>query len=212
MSDSKLLEPGEFDQAEINQANVVAKIREPDDDLGNLLDVYRGYLWAIARRRLTGDLVAKIAPSDLVQDTLMQAIHCIDQFHGTSEVELRTWLRRILDRKLIDIQRHYRDSQFREIAREVSLPNVFRSDELWNDQRVSRPVTGKVSEEFEVLNVLLGKLDEIQRQAIQLRNFERLSFEEVGKRIGRTAGAAQKIWARAVQQLAQEFRIHEAET
>ena len=39
------------------------------------------------------------------------------------------------------------------------------------------------------------------RQVIELRNFEQMDFEAIGQQMNRTAGAARKLWARAVEAL-----------
>ena len=50
----------------------------------------------VAADELTADLVAKMAPSDLVQETCLQATRDFPNFEGWSEAELRGWLRKIL--------------------------------------------------------------------------------------------------------------------
>jgi hypothetical protein len=40
---------------------------------------------------------------------------------------------------------------------------------------------------------------------IELRNRERLTFAEVGQRMGRSAEAARKLWARAIELLRKEM-------
>ena len=49
-----------------------------------------------------------------------------------------------------------------------------------------------------------GRLDSLPadyRQVIALRYWEDLEFHEIGKRMGRSAGAARKLWLRAVERL-----------
>jgi DNA-directed RNA polymerase specialized sigma24 family protein len=48
---------------------------------------------------------------------------------------------------------------------------------------------------------VLGRLPGLYRQMIHWRNWERRSFEEIGRRTGRSAEAARQLWRRALEQL-----------
>ena len=47
----------------------------------------------------------------------------------------------------------------------------------------------------------LTQLSPEQRQVIEWRNYERLSFAGIGARLGRSDEAARKLWSRAIEQL-----------
>jgi RNA polymerase sigma-70 factor (ECF subfamily) len=180
--------------------------------LGVLLDVYRGYLLSIASDKLSQEVVAKAAPSDLVQETLLQASQAFGEFRGSTELELRAWLNQILARKVIDVHRYYRDFAKRDISREVSLSESFDGNEKNFGAAVvdaSPSVSAGHSENAEILTDALSKLNEEQQRAVQLRSFEQLSFEEVGERMGRSADAARKLWTRAIQNLTLELQSQE---
>ncbi len=49
-----------------------------------------------------------------------------------------------------------------------------------------------------------------QRRVIQLRSLEGMSLEEVGQAIGKSADAARKIWARAIDELADRMARDES--
>jgi DNA-directed RNA polymerase specialized sigma24 family protein len=70
--------------------------------LGRLLEDYRDYLRLLARSRVGRDLRVRLDPSDLVQETLLEAQRDFRQFLGASDAELGVWLRRILVRNLAD--------------------------------------------------------------------------------------------------------------
>ncbi len=44
-------------------------------------------------------------------------------------------------------------------------------------------------------------LPEDHREVLVLRNIERLPFEEVGRRMGRSSGACRMLWVRAISSL-----------
>ena len=176
--------------------------------LGCLLEFYRDYLITFATKRLSRQLALKSSPSDLVQETLMKASSEFRRFSGVSETELQLWLRKILRRKLIDSYRFYQVSKTRDITREVPLPPEALPGSSGGELESSelRSVNTNL-----LLNVL-DRLDRIQQQVIQLRTFERKSFEEIGRQLGRSSEAARKLWTRAILQLTKEFRAHESRT
>src|SRR5262245_54559198 len=75
--------------------------------LGGLLEACRPYLLLIANEELDADLRAKIAPSDLVQETLLRAQQEFGRFKDDGEDRLLAWLRRILLNHLANVRRDY---------------------------------------------------------------------------------------------------------
>ena len=183
--------------------------------LGKLLDCYRGYLLTIAMEKLAPELVAKVAPSDVVQQSLLEATQGFAEFSGRSEPELRAWLIRILVHQVVDTNRYYKHFAKRDVLREIPLQPVFQSssgDPIRSlrdtDITVSPSAMAKRSEQVSIVRAALQKLNEESRQLIQLRSYEQLEFAEIGKRIGRPADTARKLWSRAVQKLAVELQLH----
>src|SRR5438045_8153147 len=84
------------------------------------LESYRDYLCLLARLQLDPRLRAKVDPSDVVQQTLLQAHQAWGQFPGGSDLELGQWLRQILSRNLSHIGRDLRRAR-RDLDRECSL-------------------------------------------------------------------------------------------
>src|SRR5579884_1951025 len=84
---------------------------------------YQHYLYVLAQAQLGRHLRTKCAPSDLVQQTLLEAHRDFAGFQGQHEGELLAWLRRILAHNLFNEARHYGARQ-RDAAREVSLDQV----------------------------------------------------------------------------------------
>jgi RNA polymerase sigma-70 factor, ECF subfamily len=175
------------------------------DALGHALEACRPYLLRVANLHLEPDLKAKVGASDLVQETFLEAQRHFAHFNGTSETELLAWLRSILINNALNCGRLYRQTQKRQIDREVNLMDSGQ-DQVLNevvDQGETPSGAARAVERDEGLARALGRLPEQYRQVIRWRSYERCSFEEVGRRLDRSADASRKLWIRALNQLEQ---------
>ena len=173
--------------------------------LGHLLEACRPYLLLMANEELSPKLLAKAGASDLVQESFLEAQRDFERFQGTSEPELLAWLRRILLNNIATFGRLFRETGKRQLDREVALSDTALDQLLLalvdRGESPSSVVAGR--ERDGVLKQCLGRLPEQYRQVIRWRNYDRCSFEEIGDRMGRSAEAARKLWARAIEHLQQ---------
>jgi RNA polymerase sigma-70 factor (ECF subfamily) len=177
------------------------------DALGKALEACRGYLLLIAQRELDSGLQAKGGASDLVQETLVDALRDFKHFRGKSHVELQAWLRQLLINNLIDFTRHYRDVEKRQIGRERELEAGDSSAERGGDLEapISSPSGQAIKDEqSEAIERALKRLPPEYQRVLRLRFEEDLSFEEIGSGMNLTPNAARKLWARAVKRLQRE--------
>jgi RNA polymerase sigma-70 factor, ECF subfamily len=175
--------------------------------LGEALEACRGYLLSIAQRELEPDLQAKGGASDLVQETFLKAHRHFERFNGDTEGELLRWLRRMLLNNLADFRDLYRAAEKRQVGREVSLANADSSGRSANAPAaagLSPSGLAMAQEQTQWLHEMLNRLPEDHRQVLVLRHQDDLSFEEIGARMQRSADAARKLWARAVERLQEE--------
>ena len=70
------------------------------DKTGQWPDRFRSYLRVLAKMQLDERLRSKLDPSDVVQQTLLQAHRALDDFRGGTDAEMAAWLRQILARNL----------------------------------------------------------------------------------------------------------------
>ena len=68
-----------------------------------------------------------------------------------------------------------------------------------------------LQEDAAALRAALGRLSPDYRRIVLLRNWERLPFDEIARRMGRSTDAAKKLWARGFAQLRKELRNEETE-
>ena len=149
----------------------------------------------------------KMGASDVVQQTLLNAVRGFGGFHGTTEGELLAWLRKLLQNNVIDASRLYREAGKRQLSREVALDAGGSSDNGKIDPSadISSPSGHAIHrEERESVERAMAKLPADYRRVLELRYQNERSFEEIGQQMGLTANAARKLWARAIKRLQQE--------
>jgi RNA polymerase sigma-70 factor (ECF subfamily) len=176
--------------------------------LGGLLMQCRNYLLLVANQNLDDDLRAKVSPSDLVQETFLEAQRDFAAFRGDREEELLAWLGRILSNNLANAARRYRATDMRRIDREVPLAGLDSSQHGAWDLSSDSPTPSErlINEEnLAAMERALAQLPDHYRQVLRLRYDRQLSFAEVGAGMGCSAEAARKMWARAVAALEQEM-------
>ncbi len=155
------------------------------DSLGALLELYRGCLQLQARAQLDERLRARVNPSDLVQETFLQASRHFDQFQGASAGEWSAWLRSILRRQILLLVQHQMRARKRSVRLEVPLEPV---------------ATNSASEPAALASPQASPSSPV----LVLRHLEGLPFPEVARRMGRTPGAVRILWLRALERLRQQ--------
>ena len=180
-------------------------------DLSRLFERCRNYLGVVARAQVESWLRAKADASDLVQETLLEAHRDFPKFKGATEAEWLAWLRKILARNVADFVRQYRGTAKRQQRLEVPIaPPPNASTELgFPDVRdpgeTPTQEIVRLEREFEVADALT-RLEPDYQEVIILRNLERLPFDEVAERMGRSRPAVQMLWMRAVRKLQAELK------
>jgi RNA polymerase sigma-70 factor (ECF subfamily) len=180
--------------------------------LGQLLELYRGYLLLLARVQIGRHLQGKADPADVVQEAFLEASRHFNQFRGTSEPELAHWLRRILASCLTHLVRQYLGTQARDVRLErtleadldqssagMGLGLALAADQSTASQHVSR------REQAVLLAEALGRLPDHYREVLVLRHLEGLAFADIAARVGRTVDSVEKVWARALARLRRAF-------
>src|SRR5262245_10215045 len=166
---------------------------DSSDGLAWSLDDYREYLRLLARIHLHANLRGKLDPSDVVQQTLLQAYQNLEQLRGNTDGERTAWLRRILANVLTDAARRF-GAAARDVAQERSLEKALDQSsaclEAWLTADQSSPSQQVIQKEQLLrLSQALDQLPEDQRIAVELRQIQGYSVEEIAEQVGRTKSA-----------------------
>lgn len=168
--------------------------------LGEVLESCRGFLLDVAERELDAGLRAKGGASDVVQQTMLDALRDFEHFQGGSEAELRAWLQRMLRHNLVDFARLYRDTGKRLLERERPLPDD--SGLIGDASSPSARAIG--NEQHQAIQQAMARLPEDYRRVLHMRYQEQCSFDEIGRQLELSPNAARKLWNRALKRLQEE--------
>jgi RNA polymerase sigma-70 factor (ECF subfamily) len=174
-------------------------------DAATRLEAFRAYLSLLARLQLGTRLQGKLDASDLVQQTLLQALAGLRGFRGRTDAETAAWLRQILARQMANATRDL-GRQRRDLSRQRSLEAALdksasrleaflASDESTPSQKAER------NEQVLRLADALAALPKAQGEAVVLHHFEQWTLEEVGRHLDRSPVAVAGLIKRALRSL-----------
>lgn len=166
---------------------------------------FRPYLLLLARVSWDGRFQAKLDPSDLVQQTLLQAQQAQEQFRGETDAEFAGWLRKILARVLAhaarDLGRDRRDVH-RERSLEQLVEQSSRRLDGWlagDDTSPSR--RAESNERAQHIAEAIEQLPDAQRDAILLHFWQEKPVVEVARELNRTPAAVAGLLHRGLKSL-----------
>lgn len=183
---------------------LLQRVRAGDREaLDNLLARHRPYLRQVVELRLDPRLRQRVDPSDIVQETQIEASRRVDAYIARPPMTFRLWLRQIAyDRLVMAWRRHVR-AERRAMTRELPLPDHSTCD-------LARQLLAGGSTPSEVLargelcrrvRQTITQLSDSDREVLLMRNFEGLSNQEVAQVLAIEPSAANKRYGRALLRL-----------
>ncbi len=183
---------------------------QPAEAPGWEFERYRNYLRLLARLQLDPRLQGKLDPSDLVQQTMLQAHQAREQYRGSSEAEQAAWLRQILARVIANAVRDLGRAK-RDVGRERSLEAAIEESsarlEGWLASEQAEPsARAEKNERLLRLAEALEQLPEAQREAVVLHHLRGWSLAELAQHLGRSDSATAGLLHRGIKKLRELLR------
>lgn len=169
------------------------------------LEQWRPYLRTLARMQIESKFHAKIDPSDIVQQTMIEAHRAMKQFRGESEQELGGWLRRIMARNLADEIRKFRRVK-RDAGLEQSLQAAFDDSSMCLERYLagdhSSPEQRAIrNEQLLRLATAVESLPDDQRMTVTLHHLQGMSAAEIARQMGKTEVSVAGLLRRGLKRL-----------
>src|SRR5947209_8817170 len=175
---------------------------------GDLLDRHRARLRRMLALRLDHRLQGRVDPSDVLQDTFLEATQRLPEYLRQPDMPFYLWLRFLAGQRLLITHRRHLGAKQRDAGREVSLyrgampeaSSAALAARLLG--RECRPSEVAVRAEMKLrLQEALNSMDALDREVLALRHFEQLSNAETARVLGIQERAAGKRYLRALKRL-----------
>lgn len=154
---------------------------------------HRGRLLAFLRVHMNRDLVRRVPPEDVLQETLVEAARKLDTFEPQRSGSFYPWLVGIARFKAKEARRAHR-------ARKRALETPLEHDPV--QERTGASGLAVRAERAERLRAALETLPEPQAEAIRLRYLEGASTREAAERMDRSEAAVKMLLSRGFAALA----------
>lgn len=173
--------------------------REAFDDL---FSRYERSLYRFVAMRLDRRLRARLDPSDLVQETQLQAFRQLDDYLTRRPMPFRLWLQKTAYDRLHKARRRHLKAARRSVEREKPLPE--RSSRILAQQILAELGPSQRLSHDEVIRIVgeaVAALGEVDREIIMMRSYENLSYDEIAVILEIEAAAGRKRYGRALLRL-----------
>jgi RNA polymerase sigma-70 factor (ECF subfamily) len=172
---------------------------------GRNLERYRDFLHLLAVAEIAPTLRRRLEPSDVVQQTMLEAFEKRAQFQGTTERQLAEWLRQMLRHNVKDAIRGLR-CQKRNIAREQSLASPSSDSPAKRIDRVTACLSTPsqalaATEELLQMSQAIAQLPKDQREAVVLHHLQGRTLAELASHFNRHPSAVAGLLHRGLKRL-----------
>jgi RNA polymerase sigma-70 factor (ECF subfamily) len=175
------------------------------DEIQPDLEQYRSYLKLLAGMDLGPRLRAREDVSDVAQRTLLKAHQGFAAFRGTTEAELRAWLKTILTNQLKNLAK-YHNAEKRDGRREVSLDQMLQGSatrimgQLSADQTSPSQNAIRRERAEQLADAMAGLLED-ESSALVLMYVHNCKVDEIAKHLSRTPVAVAGLLRRGKKKL-----------
>lgn len=165
----------------------------------------RPMLLLIASKLIGRDLQAKLGASDLVQQTMLEAIQSAHTLRCREPRQIDRWLKALLVNNIKDAAKFFRDRLKRSVSREQRLILAGNLESHFCEP--SEP-SGN-DEQIQQLHHALQTIPAAHRQVLIWRFLEQLSYVQIGKLTGRSEDSVRMMINRSLTRLKRELSTHD---
>jgi RNA polymerase sigma-70 factor (ECF subfamily) len=188
--------------------DLIARASAGDDSARQQLLVrYRDRLRRMVTVRLDRRLAARVDPSDVVQEALLEAAQKLSGYLREQPLPFYPWLRRLAWEHLIKMHQRHIAARKRSTSREAQpIPALSDESVLELAQRLVAPGTSPsnhlLREELrERMRAALAQLAEGDREVLVLRYLEQLSMSDIAGVLDVNEGAVKMRHTRALRRI-----------
>lgn len=183
---------------------LIAAAREGDAEaFGKLLEQQRDRFRVVARQKLDSVLKQRIDPSDVIQQTFLEAKRDFHGFKGEAPEQFIAWLNKIFENNVANTIQFHLLAHKRSILRERPINHLGRSTGIdplsGKELSPSQLLAQRELKEFMKRSVDLLPVSE--REAIRLRYLQDLSLTEIAEQLNRSKQAVAGLLKRGLRRL-----------
>lgn len=197
----------------VENADLIRRASEGDESaLDHLFCTHRDRLLRMIRLRLDRRIQGRLDSSDVLQEAYIDVFQNLREYVNAPSTSFFIWLRNMVGLKLAEVHRRHLGTQKRDAKRDVSiyrgaLPavnSVSLAAQLLG--QMTTPSQVAVKTEMRVrLQEVLDCMDDIDREIIAMRHFERLNSQETADVLGMSKSGASSRYIRAMKRLKEEL-------
>lgn len=176
--------------------------------LGELLEGHRRRLRRMVRLRMDVRLQGRIDPSDVLQETFLEAAQRLAEYVRDPKMPFFLWLRFLTGQRLLMLRRRHLGTEARDASREISLhqgampeaSSACLAARLLG--KITAPLQAAIRAEMKLrLQDALNGMDPIDREVLALRHFEQMDNNETAEALGISPSGASSRYLRALKRL-----------
>ena len=171
--------------------------------LDRLFARHRASILRMVQVRMDPRICGRVDPSDIVQETQIEALRRLPEYLRQATQPFRLWLRQIAYDRLLMLHRRHVGASRRTVSRDAALPedpSRQLAERLLCTQSSPSMHLARAELSHRVGQALL-RLSDDDREVVLLRNFEGLSNAEAAQLLQIEPGTASKRYGRALLRL-----------
>jgi RNA polymerase sigma-70 factor, ECF subfamily len=164
---------------------------------------HQDFLRRFVEMRIDPKLRSRVDPSDVVQETHLEAFARLEDYLAREPMPFRLWLRQTAFERMLKLRRQHLAAARRTVDREEHLPDrssvMLAQHFLGHDSTPSKRAVRK--EDALRVQEALAELAESDREIVLMRNLEGLSHAEIACVLGIDEAASRKRYGRSLLRL-----------